>query len=200
MYFTIIWYKDLFVILMDRTDENKTNIIFPQMYYTHYNIDNRYNYCSSSTESCINVRIILTKIYSQTCITLYEVKLKSKLIAIKRENKIILGHKTYKEQFPTNKTIYFNKYMKNKGKFIHNSTFAFILGYIDQTMILNKIQSKLVKKSYSRINGYWCQNPIKTNPQVIDNGNTIFCVPDFTVISFLSITILIISKYLLNYQ
>ncbi|KAF0992653.1 hypothetical protein HZS_4867 [Henneguya salminicola] len=258
--------EDFFAIFMDRRDENKTKILLPQMLFMRHDIDNRYNYCHSLTDECLNVRIILTKIYSPTCINLYEVKFKNKLQDKEEEKKKIFGYETYNEQFTQNKTIYFNKYMKNKGKYIHNSTFAYILGYMDSTMILNKMKNKLIftymfrnyedillyiiqnnwmknitkkltiiqnfipklyyyeikldlclynirqikiienklnkkfDKSYSRINGYWCQNPIKTNPQVIDNGNDLFFVPDFTISSFLSLTILIIiiSKYLLN--
>ncbi|KAF0990764.1 hypothetical protein HZS_4329 [Henneguya salminicola] len=28
------------------------------------------------------------------------------------------------------------------------------------------LEKKFTKKSYSRINGYWCENTIKTNPQM----------------------------------
>ncbi|KAF0990765.1 hypothetical protein HZS_4330 [Henneguya salminicola] len=43
------------------------------------------------------------------------------------------GFETYKEHITTNKTHCFNKFMKNKGKYIHNSTFSYILGRVDLT-------------------------------------------------------------------
>ncbi|KAF0992869.1 hypothetical protein HZS_7539 [Henneguya salminicola] len=55
------------------------------------------------------------------------------LIESVSKTKIILGYETSKEKLLTTKTQHFNKQIKNKGKYIHNSTFSYILGHIDQT-------------------------------------------------------------------
>ncbi|KAF0985970.1 hypothetical protein HZS_7358 [Henneguya salminicola] len=228
---------------MDQTNiTGKTRISFPNLSFGRYSMDNRYNYCHNLTEGCLNIRIILTEKDLQSCIPLYEVKFIGTLLDGARDDKTIFFYQTQGKSFNTNKILSFNKYMKNKGKYIHNSTLSYIFSYLDIPNILNKIKKKLTftytflnyedilryviqqkwnkyvlkqftliknflpmkinfeikfdycrsniggvkfletkykkktKESYTRLNGYWCKNPLKYNQQVIDKSNMILKV------------------------
>ncbi|KAF0985857.1 hypothetical protein HZS_1806 [Henneguya salminicola] len=91
----------------------KTPIQILRISIYRQNIDGLYNYNQSSINIRLNVRII------------------------------IISFETHREEFITNETILFNKHIKNKGKYIHNFPFFFLLGYMDSTSILNNIGTNL---------------------------------------------------------
>ncbi|KAF0992868.1 hypothetical protein HZS_7538 [Henneguya salminicola] len=51
--------NEYFVIFVDRTKGVEKKLIsFPSINFLLHNIDNRYNYCTSNTNVCLNIRIM----------------------------------------------------------------------------------------------------------------------------------------------
>ncbi|KAF0988677.1 hypothetical protein HZS_6561, partial [Henneguya salminicola] len=153
---------DFFTIFIVLENHKRKTILFPKINYRRHNIDGRYNFCFNILKPCVDFRIILKKLYRKRCIALYEVKFSSKLRENRSEDAKINNFETYHSAFKLNKIENYNKFMKNKGNYIHESTFSEILGQINRSSILNKIKNRFIFTYkftyYEKILPYTIQN------------------------------------------